>query len=138
MYNTSHGECSSSGLKSRVHALALPNNAQPSWPLPVMKPSQQRLIVTSDDPSSGLAHAFYPQHPAHSASSYDAHHFSPAGCSQTPILLEHQGRTLFQVAPERNLAKYGSVAQSNRKKCERLASDFFKDGVKRVRDRNAR
>jgi protein-serine/threonine kinase len=44
----------------------------------------------------------------------------------------------FQVAPERNPDKYGTVAHNNQKKCERLASDFFKDSVKRARDRNVR
>jgi protein-serine/threonine kinase len=44
----------------------------------------------------------------------------------------------FQAAPERNLDKFGPVAQNNQKKCERLASDFFKDSVKRARDRNSR
>jgi protein-serine/threonine kinase len=44
----------------------------------------------------------------------------------------------FQIAPERNPDKYGSVTQSNQKKSERLASDFFKDSVKRARDRNLR
>jgi protein-serine/threonine kinase len=44
----------------------------------------------------------------------------------------------YQLAPERNPDKYGPVAQNNQKKCERLASDFFKDSVKRARDRNVR
>lgn len=44
----------------------------------------------------------------------------------------------FQSAPERNPDKYGQTAQNNQKKCEKLAADFFKDSVKRARDRNVR
>ncbi|KAH8808333.1 kinase-like domain-containing protein [Xylogone sp. PMI_703] len=44
----------------------------------------------------------------------------------------------FQPAPERNPDKYGSYTQSNQKRCAQLAADFFKDSVKRARDRNVR
>jgi protein-serine/threonine kinase len=44
----------------------------------------------------------------------------------------------FQAAPERNPDKYGSNANSNQKKCSQLAADFFKDSVKRARERNQR
>ena len=44
----------------------------------------------------------------------------------------------FQQAPERNSEKYGSVTQSNNTKCKTLAEAFFKDSVKRARDRNLR
>jgi protein-serine/threonine kinase len=44
----------------------------------------------------------------------------------------------FQVAPERNPEKYGSVVNNNQKKCSQLAADFFKDSVKRARERNLR
>jgi protein-serine/threonine kinase len=53
-----------------------------------------------------------------------------------PTQASHQPE--FQLAPERNPDKYGPVAQNNQKKCERLASDFFKDSVKRARERNLR
>jgi protein-serine/threonine kinase len=55
--------------------------------------------------------------------------------SQMP---QQQNWPEFQVAPERNPDRYGSLTQNNQKKCERLASDFFKDSVKRARDRNLR
>ncbi|GJN73038.1 serine/threonine-protein kinase cot-1 [Purpureocillium lilacinum] len=45
---------------------------------------------------------------------------------------------IFQSAPERNPDKYGTNANSNQKKCSQLATDFFKDSVKRARERNQR
>ncbi|KAI2629473.1 serine/threonine protein kinase [Xylaria nigripes] len=44
----------------------------------------------------------------------------------------------FQQAPERNPEKYGVNANNNQKKCSQLAADFFKDSVKRARERNLR
>lgn len=44
----------------------------------------------------------------------------------------------FEPAPERNPDKYGPLAHNNQKRCAQLASDFFKDSVKRARDRNLR
>lgn len=44
----------------------------------------------------------------------------------------------FQPAPERNPDKYGPVAHANQTKCGQLAETFFKDSVKRARDRNVR
>lgn len=44
----------------------------------------------------------------------------------------------FQSAPERNPDRYGTNANSNQKKCSQLAADFFKDSVKRARERNQR
>ncbi|KAK4064971.1 uncharacterized protein Triagg1_8787 [Trichoderma aggressivum f. europaeum] len=44
----------------------------------------------------------------------------------------------FQPIPERNPDKYGTNANSNQKKCSQLAADFFKDSVKRARERNQR
>ncbi|KAM0215778.1 hypothetical protein ACHAPA_001788 [Fusarium lateritium] len=44
----------------------------------------------------------------------------------------------FQRAPERNPDRYGTNANSNQKKCSQLAADFFKDSVKRARERNQR
>ncbi|KFY03022.1 hypothetical protein V490_00316 [Pseudogymnoascus sp. VKM F-3557] len=42
----------------------------------------------------------------------------------------------FEPAPERNPDKYGPLIHNNQKRCAQLASDFFKDSVKRARDRN--
>ncbi|KAI1172907.1 serine/threonine protein kinase [Nemania sp. FL0916] len=44
----------------------------------------------------------------------------------------------FVPAPERNPEKYGVNANNNQKKCSQLAADFFKDSVKRARERNLR
>ncbi|RKF81247.1 Serine/threonine-protein kinase cot-1 [Golovinomyces cichoracearum] len=44
----------------------------------------------------------------------------------------------FRPVPERNPDKYGPIAQTNQKKCSQLAEAFFKDSVKRARDRNVR
>lgn len=44
----------------------------------------------------------------------------------------------FQIAPERNPDKYGPNANNNQKRCSQLAADFFRDSVKRARERNQR
>ncbi|CAN8095933.1 unnamed protein product [Discula destructiva] len=44
----------------------------------------------------------------------------------------------FAQAPERNPARFGARARQNRTKCSQLAADFFKDSVKRARERNVR
>jgi protein-serine/threonine kinase len=44
----------------------------------------------------------------------------------------------FQPAPERTPEKYGTNSNNNQKKCSQLAADFFKDSVKRARERNLR
>jgi len=44
----------------------------------------------------------------------------------------------FERAPERNPDRYPSSAQTNQTKCAQLAETFFKDSVKRARDRNVR
>ena len=44
----------------------------------------------------------------------------------------------FAPAPERNPHLYGPRARQNRAKCSQLAADFFRDSVKRARERNLR
>lgn len=44
----------------------------------------------------------------------------------------------FAQAPERDPDRYGARARQNRAKCSQLAADFFKDSVKRARERNVR
>jgi protein-serine/threonine kinase len=51
---------------------------------------------------------------------------------------QHFNRPEFEVPPERNYDKYGSVAQMNQKKTSSMAENFFRDSVKRARDRNVR
>ncbi|KAF7554471.1 hypothetical protein G7Z17_g2894 [Cylindrodendrum hubeiense] len=51
---------------------------------------------------------------------------------------EQNSTTVFAQAPERNQDKFGPTAISNQKRCSQLATDFFKDSVKRARERNQR
>jgi len=55
-----------------------------------------------------------------------------------PSLAPQQHFPEFQPVPERNPDKYGALTQNNQKRCAQLAADFFKDSVKRARDRNVR
>lgn len=55
-----------------------------------------------------------------------------------PSVSQHPNWPEFKIAPERNPDKFGSLAQTNQKKCSQLAEAFFRDSVKRARDRNVR
>lgn len=106
------------------------------------------------DPNTGLAHQFSHQNlgGAARAAQYGARGPAPprprtAGNSGQPSpyggynnvpLPTHPAQSEFQAIPERNPDKYGSNANSNQKKCSQLAADFFKDSVKRARERNQR
>ncbi|KAF1739281.1 Serine/threonine-protein kinase cot-1 [Beauveria bassiana] len=120
---------------------------------------QPRSNTPGSDPNTGLAHQFSHQNlggvavrQAPYAPRAGAHAQRPrtaGGSSQQPtysnysnIPLPTQGGASapceFQPTPERNPDKYGSNANSNQKKCSQLAADFFKDSVKRARERNQR
>lgn len=106
------------------------------------------------DPNTGLAHQFSHQNlgGAARAAQYGARGPAPprprtAGNSGQPSpyggynnvpLPTQTPQSEFQAIPERNPDKYGSNANSNQKKCSQLAADFFKDSVKRARERNQR
>lgn len=116
----------------------------------------------NNDPNTGLAHQFSHQNlgggggAAARASPYGAARATPPG--QRPRTAGAQGQQAagygsylnappmptqapqeyFAPAPERNPDKYGPNANNNQKKCSQLASDFFKDSVKRARERNQR
>lgn len=109
---------------------------------------------TSNDPNTGLAHQFAHQNIGGQgrASPYGSRGPSPA---QRPRTSGNSGQQQaygnylsapsssntqleFAPAPERNPDKYGPNANNNQKKCSQLASDFFKDSVKRARERNQR
>lgn len=111
----------------------------------------------TNDPNTGLAHQFSHQNlgGAGRNAAYGARGPSPAqrprtagnggqqpsyGSYATPPLPTQSAAPVneFQQAPERNPDKYGSNANSNQKKCSQLAADFFKDSVKRARERNQR
>lgn len=114
----------------------------------------------SNDPNTGLAHKFSHQNLGGAAQSggYGSRGPSPAGM-QRPRTAGGAGQAPnysylnapmpgqpgskpfypeFEAAPERNPDKYGSNANNNQKKCSQLAADFFKDSVKRARERNQR
>lgn len=110
----------------------------------------------TNDPNVGLAHQFSHQNlgGAGRGSPYAPRGPSPAqrprtaGSSNQPVPshshlnapMPSQGPrpAEFQAAPERNPEKYGLNANNNQKKCSQLAADFFKDSVKRARERNLR
>ncbi|GAB1319175.1 Serine/threonine-protein kinase [Madurella fahalii] len=110
---------------------------------------------TSNDPNTGLAHQFSHQNlgGAGRASPYGARGASPGQRPRTagaqgqqpgysylnaPPMPNQNAQADFVPAPERNPDKYGPNANNNQKKCSQLASDFFKDSVKRARERNQR
>lgn len=111
---------------------------------------------TSNDPNTGLAHQFSSQNlggGAARASPYASRGPSPAQRPRTAGTSGQQAgygsylnapmptqspQLEFAPAPERNPDKYGPNANNNQKKCSQLASDFFKDSVKRARERNQR
>lgn len=119
-----------------------------------------RTPGASNDPNTGLAHKFSHQNLGGAAQSggYGSRGPSPAGAPR-PRTAGGSGQAPsygylnapmpgqpgskpyypdFEAAPERNPDKYGSNANNNQKKCSQLAADFFKDSVKRARERNQR
>ena len=118
---------------------------------------QPRSNTPGNDPNGGLAHQFshqnlggaarnaaYARGPSPSQRprtagssgqqpSYNSYANAPPVPSQSAAPVAE-----FQQAPERNPDRYGSNANSNQKKCSQLAADFFKDSVKRARERNQR
>lgn len=122
----------------------------------------QRSNTPGTDPNVGLAHQFSHQNLGGPGGPGRASPYAPRGPSpaQRPRtagssgqqqrdaynsyhnnpMPPQAGRTdqAFQTAPERNPEKYGQNANNNQKKCSQLAADFFKDSVKRARERNLR
>ncbi|KAI2616121.1 serine/threonine-protein kinase cot-1 [Hypomontagnella submonticulosa] len=110
----------------------------------------------TNDPNVGLAHQFSHQNLGGGArgNAYGARGPSPAqrprtaGSGQPQPGYSYLNAPMpappavrqpdFQPAPERNPEKYGLNANNNQKKCSQLAADFFKDSVKRARERNLR
>ncbi|KAL1867338.1 hypothetical protein VTK73DRAFT_4245 [Phialemonium thermophilum] len=111
---------------------------------------------TSNDPNTGLAHQFSHQNLGGAArvSPYGVRGAPPAPRPRTagavgqqpsygnylnaPLPNQPAHQLEFQPAPERNPDRYGPNANNNQKKCSQLAADFFKDSVKRARERNQR
>ncbi|KAI1651547.1 serine/threonine-protein kinase cot-1 [Daldinia loculata] len=110
----------------------------------------------TNDPNVGLAHQFSHQNlgGAGRGGSYGTRGPSPGQRPRTsgsssqqpgynyanapPVPGQGSRQPDFQPAPERNPEKYGLNANNNQKKCSQLAADFFKDSVKRARERNLR
>ncbi|SPQ20150.1 68b9daf5-d9d9-45c4-b708-9bc3d238d1c5 [Thermothielavioides terrestris] len=87
----------------------------------------------NNDPNTGLAHQF-----SHQNLGGGPGRPSPYGSARGPSPASNAQSDYFAPAPERNPDKYGPNANNNQKKCSQLASDFFKDSVKRARERNQR
>ncbi|EGS21633.1 uncharacterized protein CTHT_0034970 [Thermochaetoides thermophila DSM 1495] len=116
----------------------------------------QNAAGVAIDPNTGLAQQFSHQNLGDgSRSPHAARGASPGQRPRTaggqgqqpgyssylnaPPMPTHTAQSGFFVpAPERNPEKYGQTAHHNQKKCSQLASDFFKDSVKRARERNQR
>jgi protein-serine/threonine kinase len=114
--------------------------------------------TTSNDPNTGLAHQFSHQNlggASRSNAAYNGRGPSPsrrprtAGAAGQQTSYSYLNQPLppqppvqdFQTAPERwddDRLKRSVVAYSNSKKCTQLSGDFFKDSVKRARERNQR
>ncbi|KAL2019257.1 hypothetical protein VTK56DRAFT_9801 [Thermocarpiscus australiensis] len=109
----------------------------------------------NNDPNTGLAHQFSHQNLGGGASRTSPYGVRGPSPGQRPRTAGGQGQQAgyagymnappmpaqqleFAPAPERNPDKYGPNANNNQKKCSQLASDFFKDSVKRARERNQR
>ncbi|KAI0018391.1 protein kinase-like domain-containing protein [Xylariomycetidae sp. FL0641] len=113
----------------------------------------------TNDPNAGLAHQFAHQNlggagrgnqyggprgpspaqrPRTSGSGGQQQQPGYGYANQPPMPSSGSRQAEFQIAPERNPEKYGTNANNNQKKCSQLAADFFKDSVKRARERNLR
>lgn len=111
----------------------------------------------TNDPNTGLAHQFSHQNlggagraspygsrgppgqrPRTAGSSGQQPAYSNSSAPPLPNQAGGASAGEFQPAPERNPDRYGTNANSNQKKCSQLAADFFKDSVKRARERNQR
>ncbi|EHA57611.1 Cobalt uptake protein cot1 [Pyricularia oryzae] len=106
----------------------------------------------TNDPNVGLAHQFSQQNlrapygsrgpsPAQRPRTAGAPGQQPYGgyhSQPMPPAPAQYPALEFQPGPERNPDKYGPGANNNQKKCAQLAADFFKDSVKRARERNQR
>jgi protein-serine/threonine kinase len=120
---------------------------------------QRPAPAQTNDGTNGLVHQFSHQNlgGAARASPYGSRQPSPsqrprtAGAPAQPAgygsylnapmpsqATQHQNYPEFQAAPEKNPDRYGAYAHTNQKKCASLAEAFFKDSVKRARDRNVR
>jgi protein-serine/threonine kinase len=114
-------------------------------------PAYQQRSVTpgTNDPNTGLAQQFSQLGGARSSpyglpSSQRPRTAGTAGQSggygymSAPMSASPAPVNEFQQAPERNPDRYGPNVNNNQKRCAQMAADFFKDSVKRARERNQR
>jgi protein-serine/threonine kinase len=133
------------------------SNYQQAPQAPQTSYQQRPAPIQTNDATNGLVHQFSHQNLGGRASPYGgARQASPSQRPRTagapgqqpsyssylnapmPSAPQQQNLPEFQSAPERNPDKYGPLTQTNQKKCAQLAEAFFKDSVKRARDRNVR
>jgi protein-serine/threonine kinase len=122
---------------------------------PAASYQQRPAPYQASDATNGLVHQFSHQNLGGRVSPYGARQASPSQRPRTagaPVQQPGYGSYLsapmpqavqqnwpeFESAPNRNPDKYGKLAETNQTKCSQLAETFFKDSVKRARDRNVR
>lgn len=118
---------------------------------------QTRAAPVQADATNGLAHQFSHQNLGGAARGYGNRQPANPGRPRTagapqqnqagyasymnapmPSQAAQQKWPEFETAPERNSDKFGQATHVNQKKTSQLAESFFKDSVKRARDRNVR
>ncbi|KFY69393.1 hypothetical protein V496_00278 [Pseudogymnoascus sp. VKM F-4515 (FW-2607)] len=164
-FDTLRGSMSSTNTpQPRDHLLCTRSDDNPTLAttLNQYQPSQQGYVQptyqsrgapgNADSTTNGLVHQFSHQNLGGAARG-NQHARQPAG-AQRPRTAGSTGmqqnyysaasapvipqQPEFEPAPGRNPDKYGPLTHNNQKRCAQLASDFFKDSVKRARDRNLR
>ncbi|RDL42270.1 Protein kinase-like (PK-like) [Venustampulla echinocandica] len=124
---------------------------------PASYQQQRQAPYQTNDATNGLVHQFSHQNLGGRVSPYGTRQPSPGQRPRTAGATgqqqgygsylnapmpsqagQQQSWPEFQPAPDRNPDKYGPVAHANQTKCGQLAETFFKDSVKRARDRNVR
>ncbi|OAA61797.1 serine/threonine-protein kinase [Niveomyces insectorum RCEF 264] len=148
------GAALNSGAPSSAGAASTPTVANN-----IYQPRNNGPGTSSNDPNTGLAHQFSHQNLGGAARAAPYGNRGPSAAQRPrtagatgyqagygnylnaplPAQPPHSsGLFEFQAAPERNPDRYGANANNNQKKCSQLAADFFKDSVKRARERNQR
>lgn len=135
-----------------------PSNAAYQAPQAPQASYQQRSNAPLNDATNGLVHQFSHQNlgggrqspygqqrqpspaqrPRTAGASGQQPSYGYMNAPMPPPAVPQQTWPEFQPAPQRDSDRYGPNAQNNNTKCKTLAEAFFKDSVKRARDRNLR
>lgn len=128
-----------------------PAATPPQQPGQYAQQPQSYRTNNAADVNNGLAHQFSHQNLGGAARSAQYRQPSPSnrprtagssGYQQGYNYSSQQAPPMpimeFEPVPERNPDRYSSRAHNDQKRCATLASDFFKDSVKRARERNMR